>query len=160
MMDRLLQLLNDDARTDARDLAVMLGITEEEVRKKIADYEAQGVIRGYKPLLDYEKIDTQYVEAVIEIRVTPKKDFGFEEIAQKISGYHEVDSVYLMSGGYDIGVTVIGKSFRDIAMFVAQRLAVLDSVQSTATHFVLNKYKEKGVLFMERQKDEREVGLL
>ena len=110
MMDRLLQLLNDDARTDARDLAVMLGITEEEVRKKIADYEAQGVIRGYKPLLDYEKIDTQYVEAVIEIRVTPKKDFGFEEIAQKISGYHEVDSVYLMSGGYDLYVEVEDKT--------------------------------------------------
>ena len=155
MMDRLLQLLNDDARTDARDLAVMLGITEEEVRKKIADYEAQGVIRGYKPLLDYEKIDTQYVEAVIEIRVTPKKDFGFEEIAQKISGYHEVDSVYLMSGGYDLHVEVVGKTFKDVALFVSHRLAPLDGVVSTATHFVLSRYKDRGFIISGPVQDER-----
>ena len=155
MMDRLLQLLNDDARTDARDLAVMLGITEEEVRKKIADYEAQGVIRGYKPLLDYEKIDTQYVEAVIEIRVTPKKDFGFEEIAQKISSYHEVDSVYLMSGGYDLHVEVVGKTFKDVALFVSHRLAPLDGVVSTATHFVLSRSKDRGVIISGPVQDKR-----
>ena len=155
MMDRLLELLNADARTDARDLAVMLGTTEEEVRRKIADYEAQGVIRGYKPLLDYEKIDTQYVEAVIEIRVTPKKDFGFEEIAQKISGYHEVDSDYLMSGGYDLHVQVVGKTFKDVARFVSHRLAPLDGVVSTATHFVLSRYKDRGVIICGLPEDDR-----
>ena len=155
MMDRLLELLNADARTDARDLAVMLGTTEEEVRRKIADYEAQGVIRGYKPLLDYEKIDTKYVEAVIEIRVTPKKDFGFEEIAQKISGYHEVDSVYLMSGGYDLHVQVVGKTFKDVARFVSHRLAPLDGVVSTATHFVLSRYKDRGVIICGLPEDDR-----
>ncbi len=155
MMDRLLQLLNDDARTEARNLAVMLGVTEEEVRRKIAEYEAQGVIRGYKPLYDYEKIDTQYVEAVIEIRVTPKKDFGFEEIARKISGYQEVDSVYLMSGGYDLHVQVVGKTFKDVALFVSHRLAPLDGVVSTATHFVLSRYKDRGVIIGGLPSDDR-----
>lgn len=155
MMDRLLELLNTDARMDTEALAVMLDTTREDVERRIAKYEEEGVIRGYKPLLDYEKIDTQYVEALIELKVTPKKDFGFEEIAQKISRYHEVDSVYLMSGGYDLHVRVVGKTFKDIAMFVAQRLAILDGVVSTATHFVLSHYKDQGVLMTDMPNDER-----
>ena len=155
MMDRLLELLNTDARMSTEALAVMLDTTEEDVKNRIARYEADGVIRGYKPLLDYEKIDTQYVEALIELRVTPKKDFGFEEIAQKISRYQEVDSVYLMSGGYDLPVRVVGKTFKDVAMFVAQRLAILDGVVSTATHFVLSHYKDQGVLMTDMPGDER-----
>ncbi len=155
MMDRLLELLNTDARMSTEALAVMLDTTEEDVKNRIARYEADGVIRGYKPLLDYEKIDTQYVEALIELRVTPKKDFGFEEIAQKISRYQEVDSVYLMSGGYDLHVRVVGKTFKDVAMFVAQRLAILDGVVSTATHFVLSHYKDQGVLMTDMPGDER-----
>ena len=98
-MDKLLQILNGNARIEADKIAVMLNMTKEQVEAAIAEYEKKGVIRGYKPLLDYDKIDTQFVEAVIELKVTPKRDFGFEEIAQKISSYHEVDSVYLMSGG-------------------------------------------------------------
>lgn len=155
MMDRLLELLNTDARMDAGTLAVMLDTTKEEIEHRIAKYEEEGVIRGYKPLLDYEKIDTQYVEAVIELRVTPKKDFGFEEIAQKVSQYPEVDSVYLMSGGYDLHVRVVGKTFKDVAMFVAQRLAQLDGVVSTATHFVLSRYKDRGVYMTDMPGDER-----
>ncbi len=95
------------------------------------------------------------MEAVIEIRVTPKKDFGFEEIAQKISGYHEVDSVYLMSGGYDLHVEVVGKTFKDVALFVSHRLAPLDGVVSTATHFVLSRYKDRGVIISGPVQDER-----
>ncbi len=159
-MEKLLALLEQNARLTNAQLAVMTGKTEEEVAAELAKLEADGIIHGYQALIDWEKAGRQLVEARIEIKVVPKRDMGFDEIAGIIAGFSEVSSVYLMSGGYDIGVTVIGKSFRDIAMFVAQRLAVLDSVQSTATHFVLNKYKEKGVLFMERQKDEREVGLL
>ncbi len=155
MMDRLLELLNSDARMDAETLAVMLDTTREDVERRIAKYEEEGVIRGYKPLLDYDKIDTQYVEAVIELRVTPKKDFGFEEIARKISQYQEVDSVFLMSGGYDLHVQVVGKTFKDVALFVAQRLAVLDGVVSTATHFVLSRYKDRGVNMTDMPGDER-----
>ena len=154
-MDKLLQILNGNARIEADKIAVMLNMTKEQVEAAIAEYEKKGVIRGYKPLLDYDKIDTQFVEAVIERKVTPKRDFGFEEIAQKISSYHEVDSVYLMSGGYDLHVQVVGKTFKDIALFVAQRLAVLDGVVSTATHFVLSRYKDRGVLMGQDGIDER-----
>lgn len=154
-MDKLLQILNGNARIEADKIAVMLNMTKEQVEAAIAEYEKKGVIRGYKPLLDYDKIDTQFVEAVIELKVTPKRDFGFEEIAQKISSYHEVDSVYLMSGGYDLHVQVVGKTFKDITLFVAQRLAVLDGVVSTATHFVLSRYKDRGVLMGQDGIDER-----
>ena len=154
-MDKLLQILNGNARIEADKIAVMLNITKEQVEAAIADYEKKGIIRGYKPLLDYDRIDTQFVEAVIELKVTPKRDFGFEEIAQKISSYQEVDSVYLMSGGYDLHVQVVGKTFKDIALFVAQRLAVLDGVVSTATHFVLSRYKDSGVLMGQDGIDER-----
>ena len=155
MMDQLLQLLNTNARMEPEKMAVMLNTTKEDVERRIAEYEDLGVIRGYKPLLDYDKIDTQYVEAVIELKVTPKKDFGFEEIAHKISSYHEVDSVYLMSGGYDLHVQVVGKTFKDVALFVAQRLAILDGVVSTATHFVLSRYKDRGVIMNHTLGDER-----
>ncbi len=154
-MDKLLQILNGNARIEADKIAVMLNMTKEQVEAAIAEYEKKGVIRGYKPLLDYDKIDTQFVEAVIELKVTPNRDFGFEEIAQNISSYHEVDSVYLMSGGYDLHVQVVGKTFKDIALFVAQRLAVLDGVVSTATHFVLSRYKDRGVLMGQDGIDER-----
>ena len=154
-MDKLLKILDGNARIETEKIAVMLDMTEEEVEKAIAEYEKKGIIRGYKPLIHYDKIDTQYVEAVIELKVTPKRDFGFEEIAQKISSYSEVDSVFLMSGGYDLHVQVVGKTFKDIALFVAQRLAVLDGVVSTATHFVLSRYKDRGVLMGEDGVDER-----
>ncbi len=154
-MDKLLKILDGNARMETEKIAVMLDMTEEQVEAAIADYEKKGIIRGYKPLLDYNKIDTQYVEAVIELKVTPKRDFGFEEIAHKISSYPEVDSVFLMSGGYDLHVQVVGKTFKDIALFVAQRLAVLDGVVSTATHFVLSRYKDRGVMMAENGTDER-----
>ena len=154
-MDKLLKILDSNARMETEKIAVMLDMTEEQVEAAIAEYEEKGIIRGYKPLLDYNKIDTQYVEAVIELKVTPKRDFGFEEIARKISSYPEVDSVFLMSGGYDLHVQVVGKTFKDIALFVAQRLAVLDGVVSTATHFVLSRYKDRGVMMSEDGADER-----
>jgi len=154
-MDKLLKILDSNARMETEKIAVMLDMTEEQVEAAIAEYEEKGIIRGYKPLLDYNKIDTQYVEAVIELKVTPKRDFGFEEIARKISSYPEVDSVFLMSGGYDLHVQVVGKTFKDIALFVAQRLAVLDGVVSTATHFVLSHYKDRGVMMSEDGADER-----
>ena len=159
-MDRLLSLLQNNARLTNKQLAVMLGREEEEVAKAIDAYEKAGVIRGYQAVIDWDKGDSPTVFARIEIKVTPKKDFGFEEIARTIMELEEVQSVSLMSGGYDLALTVSGKTFRDIAMFVAHRLSPIDSVNSTATHFILKKYKERGVLFEEEVKDERGMTLL
>ena len=159
-MDRLLSLLQNNARLTNKQLAVMLGREEEDVAKAIAAYEKSGVIRGYQAVIDWDKTDSPTVFARIEIKVTPKKDFGFEEIARTIMELEEVQSVSLMSGGYDLALTVSGKTFRDIAMFVAHRLSLIDSVNSTATHFILKKYKERGVVFEEEVKDERRMTLL
>ena len=159
-MDRLLSLLQNNARLTNKQLAVMLGREEEDVAKAIAAYEKSGVIRGYQAVIDLDKTDSPTVFARIEIKVTPKKDFGFEEIARTIMELEEVQSVSLMSGGYDLALTVSGKTFRDIAIFVAHRLSPIDSVNSTATHFILKKYKERGVVFEEEVKDERRMTLL
>lgn len=158
-MDQLLSLLNENARFTNKQLATMLDMTEDEVAKKIADYERQGIIRGYKVLLDHEKIEEQTVQAIIEVRVSPKRDLGFEEIAKRIMAYSEVDTVYLMSGGYDLLIILECKTFKDIALFVQQRLAVLDSVLSTATHFVLVRYMEKGVVLSGEDSDDRRSAL-
>lgn len=158
-MNELLKLLEENARYSDAELAAMLDITEAEVREKIAQCERDGIIRGYRAIVDWEKTDRDVVTARIELKVTPKRDKGFEELAELISGYDEVQSLYLMSGGYDLGLTIVGKSFKDVANFVAYRLAPLDSVQSTATHFVLRKYKEKNTLLTDTEKDERGVVL-
>ncbi len=155
-MDRLLSLLQNNARLTNAQLAVMLGREEADVAKAIEAYEKSGVIRGYQAVIDWDKTDSPTVFARIEIKVTPKKDFGFEEIARTIMELEEVQSVSLMSGGYDLAVTVSGKNFRDIAMFVAHRLSPIDSVNSTATHFILKKYKEKHLVFRPEKPQERE----
>ena len=154
-MDKLLQILSGNARPEARIIAVMMGEREDVVQKQIETYEKAGVIRGYKPLLDYDKIEDAPVEAIIEVRVSPQRNYGFEEIARRIADYDEVESVYLMSGGYDLHLRVVGHSFKDIALFVSQRLAVLDGVLSTATHFLLSRYKENGVIMGKTGIDER-----
>ena len=159
-MDRLLSLLQNNARRTNSQLAVMLGREEADVAEAIKAYEKSGVIRGYQTVIDWDKTDSPTVFARIEIKVTPKKDFGFEEIARTIMELEEVQSVSLMSGGYDLAVTVSGKDFRDIAIFVAHRLSTIESVNSTATHFILKKYKERGVIFEEPAKDERRLTLL
>lgn len=156
-MDKLLSLLEENARLTNAQLAVMLDTTEAAVAAQIEKYEQEGVIKGYTAVLDREKIDKEYVVAIIELRVTPKRDFGFEEIAKRVAEYSEVESVYLMSGGYDLAVFVNGKTFKDIALFVSKRLSVLDSVVSTTTHFLLSRYKEKGFMMQEEDQDERRV---
>ena len=158
-MYEILKLLEKNALYTHQDIAVMLNISEEEVAAKIAEYEKAGILKGYKAIVDWERTEREYVSATIELRVTPKKDRGFEELAETISQFREVESLYLMSGDHDLSLEVVGKSFRDIASFVAYRLAPLDSVQSTATHFVLRKYKEKGVSFLDTPKDERRMML-
>ena len=146
-MEQLLELLQDDAKLTTAQLAVMLREKEEDVAAAIKRYEKDGVIKGYQALVNWERTDAHRATALIELRVTPKKDTGFDEIAGRVMNFPEVESVYLMSGGYDLAVTVTGRTMSDIAMFVAKRLATIDGVLSTATHFVLTKYKDGGVIF-------------
>ena len=158
-MKELLSLLKQNARLSNADLAAMLGRSEETVAAQIAEMEEQGVIRGYSVIVDEELADRDAVTAYIELKITPQPDCGFDELARTISGFSAVESVTLMSGGYDLGITITGSSLRDIASFVAQRLATLDGVLSTRTHFVLKRYKEKGILIQEEPGDERGVYL-
>ncbi len=154
-MDKLLKLLDANARLTDAQLAAMLGTTEEDIRARIAELEKTGAIRAYKALVDWDKTDRACVTAIIELKVIPRRDVGFEGIAEQIMAFDEVESVYLMSGGYDLSVRVNGRTFQEIAAFVARRLAPLESVQSTATHFVLRRYKESHVPFLEETPDER-----
>ena len=152
---KLLKLLNQNARLSEEDLSVMTGQSEAEIHKEIAQMEENGLIRGYKTVVDWERIDSTAVSALIELKVTPKAGLGFEEVAKKVSKYPQVESVYLMSGGYDLSVMVKGKSFQEVAMFVAKELSTIDSVTSTATHFVLRRYKELDVELISDEKDDR-----
>ncbi|MBQ7037814.1 MAG: Lrp/AsnC family transcriptional regulator [Clostridia bacterium] len=154
-MDKLLKLLDSNARLTDEQIATMLDISEAEVRAQIAKLEKDGAIRAYKAVVDWDKTDRECVTAIIELKVTPRRDVGFEGIAEQIMAFEEVESVYLMSGGYDLSVRVTGRSFQEIAAFVAKRLAPLDSVISTATHFVLRRYKESNVMFLGDNQDER-----
>ena len=156
-MDKLLTLLDKNARLSNAQLASMLGRTETEVADQIASLEKSGVIRGYKPVIDWDKTDREYVTAIIELHVTPKKDKGFDGIAETIMKFREVESISLMSGGYDFSIVVNARTFKDVAMFVAKRLSPLETVVSTATHFVLRRYKDNNVIFLEDEKDERGV---
>ncbi len=157
---KLLKLLGRDSRTSEADMAVMLGITEEEVHREIAEMEREGVIRGYKAVIDWERLDDAYVSAIIELKVTPKAGLGFEDVAAKVMKYPEVESVYLMSGVYDLNVVVKGRTFHEVARFVAKELSTIESVTSTATHFVLRRYKEMDVELMGDGIDERGSYLL
>lgn len=152
---KLLKLLNKNARLTDKELAIMTGSDEQEVHGSIADMEKEGLIRGYKAVVDWERVDNTHVSALIELKVTPKAGLGFEEVAQKVSKYPEVESVYLMSGGYDLSVTVTGKTFQEVAMFVAKELSTIDSVISTTTHFILRRYKELDVELMGKPSDDR-----
>ena len=155
--EKLLKLIAEDAKLTNAQLAAMLGAREEEVASAVASLEKEGIIKGYKALIDWDKTDRNLVSARIEIKVIPKGSMGFEEIAYTISQFREVETCYLMSGGYDLALTISGKTFKDIALFVAHRLAPLEPVQSTSTHFVLKKYRERGLLMVDDVKDEREV---
>ena len=154
-MDKILKLLEDDATLTAKQLAVMLDKEVGDIKKTICEYEKNGVILGYKTIIDWDKTDKEYVTALIEVKLTPQKDLGFDRVAEKIYGYPEVQSLYLMSGAYDLAVFIEGKTMKEVAYFVAQKLAPIDSVISTATHFVLRKYKDKGVIYGAIEEDLR-----
>ncbi len=159
-MEQLIRLLNENARLSNAQLAVMLNKTEDEVADMILEAERQGVIRGYHVLIDQEKLGTPQVTALIELQVTPKRDRGFEVVADAVMQYEEVESVYLMSGSYDLLAVVTGADFKDIAFFVARKLATLDGVKSTATHFILSRYKDRGVVMNEEETIDRRSPIL
>lgn len=150
---KLLKLLEQNARYSVEQLASMLGSDEALVKKEIEDMEKAGLICGYKTVIDWEKLDTAAVSALIELKVSPQADYGFEEIAKRVMMYDEVESVYLMSGGYDLCVMVRGKTFQQVAMFVAKELSTIDAVVSTATHFILRRYKEQDVILVSNEDD-------
>ena len=154
-MDTLISLLKQNARLSNSQLATMLGKTEAEIANKIEEYQLAGIIKGYSVILDEEKADKDLVTAFFELKVTPQADCGFDEIAKTVMMYDEVEAVSLMSGAYDLAVTVSGTNLKEIALFVAQRLSTIDGVLSTATHFVLKRYKEKGIFIGDETIDER-----
>ncbi|MDE5768254.1 MAG: Lrp/AsnC family transcriptional regulator [Oscillospiraceae bacterium] len=156
-MNELLHLLKTNARLSNAELAGMLGRTEQKVAEQIHTLESKGVIRGYTAIVNEELTRSTEVEALIELRVTPKRDCGFDDIAKTIMMYDEVESVSLMSGMYDLALTVKGESLKDVAMFVSQRLSAMEGVLATATHFVLKRYKEKGILIEDEEFDERSL---
>ena len=155
--EKILELLERDCTLSADQIAVMLDMPKEEVDSAIAGYKEDKTILGYKTLINWEKTDKESVDALIELKVTPQHGEGFDRIAQRIYNYPEVKSVYLMSGGFDITVIVEGASMKEVALFVANRLAPMDAVISTATHFVLKKYKQDGVIFEQESTDERRM---
>jgi len=154
-MEEVLQLLAGDARLTAAQIAERVGRTEEEVARAIQRLEKSGVIRRYKTVIDWEKAGTERVYGFIEVRVSPERGVGFDAVAERIMQFPEVHSLYLMSGTYDLLVVVEGKGMREVAFFVAEKLAPLDHVLSTATHFVLKSYKIDGDVLVERSEVKR-----
>ena len=159
-MEKILKLLEENARMSVEDIAGITGDTPETVARKLDEYAQNHVINGYHALVDWEKAGVPRVQAIIELRVSPRRESGFDEIAETIANFEEVDSVMLMSGGYDLQVTIKGRSFQEIALFVAKRLSPLDDVLSTATSFVLRTYKRSGRLYQDEETDDRECTVL
>lgn len=147
MKNEILKLIENDAKLTAAQIAVMLGKSEAEIEAEISAMEENGTILGYKTLIDWEKTERESVTALIDVKLTPQRDKGFDRVAEKIYNYPEVQAVYLMSGAYDLSVLIEGKTMKEVAFFVSQKLAPIDAVISTATHFVLHKYKSTGVIY-------------
>lgn len=155
MDKKILSILARDARTSPQKIATMVGSTEDAVTKAIEEMEAKGIIRRYKTVIDWDKAGKERVFAFIDVRVTPSRGVGYDQIARRIYEYPEVHSIYLVSGDYDLRVVVEGKTMQAVAFFVAERLAPLDGVLSTRTNFLLKKYKDDGDIFDEMAEDER-----
>ncbi len=154
-MDALISLLRENAALKPSQLAAMLNLTETEVEAKIKAYEKAQIILGYRTVINDEKLGLDVVRAVIEVKITPEREGGFNRLAERIAKYREVRSCYLMSGAYDLLVEVEGSNLREVATFVSEKLASLHGVLSTATHFILKPYKEHGVLMTNNAEDQR-----
>lgn len=154
-MDRLLNLLREDARMTAEQLAAVLGEPVDAVKERIATYESKGIIRGYQALVNTDLVEESAVHAVIELRIRPAQDGGFDRIANRIGRFAQVESMFLMSGGFDLLLFVKGRNLQEVASFVSSKLANMEGVLGTATHFMLKTYKDQGVLMENYDNDER-----
>ncbi len=156
-MDRLLQLLSENSTLSTEQLSLMLGEPEDYITAQIREYENNGIIRGYQAVVDWDEVPDSGVVAMIELKVAPQQQKGFDDIAERIMAYEEVETVYLMAGAYDLLLTVKGKTIQEISAFVAKHLAAMDGILSTATHFMLKRYKENGVSLTDNKNDGREM---
>lgn len=155
MKNEILKIIEKNSRIDTKELAVRLGTTEDEIVREMMAMENDGIICGYHTMINWEKTTSEKVTALIEVRVTPQRGEGFDHMAERIYKYPEVQSVYLISGGFDLLITLEGKTLREVSSFVSDKLSTLDSVLSTATHFILKKYKDHGTIMTKKYEDER-----
>lgn len=155
MRMKILTFIEKDSRVNIKELAVMLGVDEVDVANEMSAMESEGIICGYHTLIDWDKTTTEKVTALIEVRVTPQRGLGFDTIAERIYKYPEVNSVYLISGGFDLMVTLEGRTLKEISSFVSNKLSTQESILSTATHFILKKYKDHGTILAKKNEDER-----
>lgn len=156
-MEEILEVLEKNSRYTDEQIAAMTGKTVEEVREAIRNYEEESIIAGYTTLINWENTGSETVTALIEVKITPQRGEGFDKVAERIYKFDQVKACYLMSGGFDLTVIVEGKTMKQVALFVSEKLAVQEYVLSTATHFVLKKYKDHGTIFKENKLDDREA---
>ena len=155
MREQILTFLEKNSKIDLKELAILLGSSEEVIANEVQKMEEEHIICGYHTLIDWDKTSVDKTTALIEVRVTPQRGQGFDNIAERIYNYPEVQSVYLISGAYDLLVILEGKTLKEVASFVSDKLSTLDTVISTATHFILKKYKDGGIIFSKKTEDER-----
>ncbi len=155
--EKILTFIEKNSRIDLKELAILLGEDEVAVAEQMAQMEEEGIICGYHTLIDWDRVTNERITALIEVRVTPQRGHGFDSIAERIYKYPEVTATYLISGGYDLLVTLEGKTLKEVSSFVSDKLSTLESVISTATHFVLKKYKDHGTIIEKHESDERMV---
>lgn len=155
--NKLLKLLETDCTLTIDQLSAMCDTTQEDIARRIDSLKEEGILLGYKAVVNWEKTAIESVEALIEVKVTPQRDKGFDRIAERIFQYDEVESCYLMSGGYDLTVILRGKTLREVALFVSQKLSPIDGVISTATHFILKKYKQNNVIFTPKEEQKERL---
>jgi len=157
MKEKILRIIEKNSKITPEELAIMLGSSVEEIRTALVEMETDKVICGYPTLIDWDKVSGEKITALIEVKVTPQRGQGFDRIAERIFKFDEVETVYLMSGGFDLTVIIRGKSMREVAGFVSEKLAPMEAILSTATHFVLKRYKENGIVMQNDEQDERMI---
>ena len=157
MRNKILSIIEKNSKIDLKEVAILLGTNEETIFNEVVAMEKEGIICGYHTLINWEKTSIEKITALIEVRVTLQRGQGFDSIAERIYNYPEVNSVYLLSGGYDLLVTIEGRTLKEVSSFVSDKLSTSENVLSTATHFILKKYKDHGTIFSKKQEDGREV---
>ncbi len=155
MREKILTFIEKNSRVDLKELAIMLGVDEASVVQELEQMESEHIICGYHTLINWDKVGVEKVTAMIEVRVTPQREMGFDKVAERIYNYPEVNAVFLISGGFDLMVTLEGKTLREVSQFVTDKLSTLDSVLSTKTNFILKKYKDHGTVMASKARDER-----